>query len=65
MSARLAAGFSLSRSQGVSVVPMIQCRPQGITKSTLFSVWRIIPEEAWIRSRGTTKCTPLEALTWI
>ena len=32
--ARDAAGCAFSRSQSVSVVPMIQCRPQGITKST-------------------------------
>ena len=29
-----AAGCALSRSQSVSVVPMIQCRPHGITNST-------------------------------
>ena len=29
--------------QSVSVVPMIQCRPQGMTNSTVFSVRRIIP----------------------
>ena len=34
MSALLAAGCALSRFHGVSVVPMIQCRPQGMTKST-------------------------------
>ena len=43
MSARLAAGWALSRSQSVSVVPMIQCRPHGMTNSTLFSVRRISP----------------------
>ena len=34
MSRRDAAGCALSRSQGVSVVPMIQCRPHGMTNST-------------------------------
>ena len=38
MSVRLAAGCALSRFQSVSVVPMIQCRPHGITNSTDFSV---------------------------
>ena len=38
MSVRLAAGWALSRFQSVSVVPMIQCRPHGMTKSTDFSV---------------------------
>ena len=38
MSAREAAGWARSRSQAVSVVPMIQCRPHGITNSTDFSV---------------------------
>ncbi len=65
MSVRLAAGCALSRSHAVSVVPMIQCRPHGMTNSTLFSVRRISPDDAWMRSRGTTRCTPLEARTWI
>ena len=43
MSVRLAAGWARSRSQSVSVVPMIQCAPHGITNSTLFSVRRISP----------------------
>ena len=34
MSVRDAAGCALSRFQAVSVVPMIQCRPHGMTKST-------------------------------
>ena len=34
MSLRLAAGCALSRFQGVSVVPMIQWRPHGMTKRT-------------------------------
>ena len=44
MSADVAAGWALSRSQWVSVVPMIQCRPQGMTKRTDFSVRRMMPE---------------------
>ncbi len=43
MSVLLAAGCTLSSSQSVSVVPMIQCRPHGMTNSTLFSVRRIRP----------------------
>jgi len=43
MSADVAAGWALSRSQCVSVVPMIQCRPQGMTKRTDFSVRRMSP----------------------
>ena len=35
MSLALAAGCALSSVQSVSVVPMIQCRPHGITNSTL------------------------------
>ena len=64
MSADVAAGWALSRSQCVSVVPMIQCRPQGMTKRTDFSVRRMMPEREWIRSRGTTRWMPLEARTW-
>lgn len=64
MSVRLAAGCDLSRSQSVSVVPMIQCRPHGITNSTDFSVRRIRPVEEWMRSLGTTRWMPLEARTW-
>lgn len=48
----------------MSVVPMIQCRPQGITKRTDFSVRRIRPVEELIRSFGTTRWMPLEARTW-
>ena len=44
MSLRLAAGWALSRDQSVSVVPMIQCRPHGMTNSTDFSVRRISPD---------------------
>ena len=43
MSVDDAAGCALSSSQSVSVVPTIQCRPHGITNSTLFSVRRISP----------------------
>ena len=64
MSARVAAGCALSSAQSVSVVPMIQCRPHGMTKRTDFSVRRMSPVEEWIRSRGTTRWMPLEARTW-
>ncbi len=64
MSALDAAGWALSRSQSVSVVPTIQCRPQGMTNSTDFSVRRISPVVEWIRSRGTTRWMPLDARTW-
>ncbi len=64
MSALEAAGWALSRSQSVSVVPMIQCRPQGMTNSTDFSVRRIRPVVEWMRSLGTTRWMPLEARTW-
>ena len=63
MSAADAAGCALSRSQSVSVVPTIQCRPHGMTNSTDFSVRRIIPVVDWIRSRGTTRWMPLLART--
>ena len=43
MSLAVAAGCALSCDQGVSVVPTIQCRPHGMTNSTLFSVRRMIP----------------------
>ena len=64
MSALEAAGWALSRSQSVSVVPTIQCRPHGITNSTDFSVRRISPVVEWIRSLGTTRWMPLDARTW-
>ncbi len=64
MSALDAAGCALSRSQSVSVVPTIQCRPHGMTKSTLFSVRRISPVVEWMRSLGTTRWMPLDARTW-
>jgi hypothetical protein len=63
MSRADAAGWALSRFQSVSVVPMIQCRPHGMTNSTDFSVRRMIPVVDWIRSRGTTRWMPLEART--
>ena len=52
MSAALAAGCARSSDQSVSVVPMIQCRPHGMTNSTDFSVRRMSPESERIRSRG-------------
>ncbi len=64
MSARLAAGCALSRSQAVSVVPMIQCRPHGITNRTEVSVRAMKPASERIRSRGTTRWMPLLACTW-
>lgn len=63
MSAAVAAGCALSRYQSVSVVPTNQCRPHGITNSTLFSVRRIMPMFDWNRSRGMTRCTPFDART--
>ena len=63
MSVRLAAGCALSRSHGVSVVPMIQCRPHGMTNSTDFSVRTMKPASERIRSRGTTRWMPLDACT--
>ena len=54
----------MSSAQSVSVVPMIQCRPHGMTNSTDFSVRRISPESERIRSRGTTRWIPLLARTW-
>ncbi len=64
MSVALAAGWSFDRFQSVSVVPMIQCRSHGMTNSTDFSVRRIRPASPRMRSRGTTRCTPLDARTW-
>ena len=43
---------------------MIQWVPHGITKSTDFSVRRMMPVSELSRSRGTTMCTPLDARTW-
>ena len=63
VSADVAAGCALSRLQSVSVVPMIQCRPQGMTNRTDFSVRRMIPDVEWMRSRGTTRWTPLESFS--
>ncbi len=64
MSVALAAGWALSSAQSVSVVPMIQCRPHGMTSSTLVSVRRMIPVVDCNRSRGTTRWMPLDARTW-
>ena len=50
-------------STAVSVVPMIQCRPQGMTNSTDFSVLVMKPDSERIRSRGTTRWMPLLAWT--
>ena len=63
MSALLAAGWARSRFQSVSVVPMIQCWCHGMTNSRLVSVRVISPQPASMRSRGTTRCTPLDART--
>ena len=63
MSALVAAGWARSRFQSVSVVPMIQCVPHGMTNSTDFSVRRMIATSLTIRSRGTTTCTPFDART--
>ena len=52
-----------SSSQSVSVVPIIQFGPHGMMNSTLFSVRLMIPSRGWIRSRGSTMCTPLDART--
>ena len=64
MSALVAAGCARSRFQSVSVVPMIQWLPHGMTNITDFSVRRMIATSLTIRSRGTTMCTPLDARTW-
>ncbi len=64
MSTEVAAGWALSRFQSVSVVPMIQCRPHGMTNRTDVAVRRMIPDVEWIRSRGTTRWMPLDARTW-
>ena len=64
MSARWPPGASLASAQSVSVVPTIQCRPHGMTNSTLFSVRGMMPVVDGIRSRGTTRCMPLDARTW-
>ena len=63
MSALLAAGWARSRSQDVSVVPMIQKCPHGITNSTDFSVLVMKPHSDRIRSLGTTTWMPLLAST--
>ena len=63
MSRAEAAGWDRSSRQSVSVVPMIQCPPHGMTKSTELAVRRISPVSPVIAERGTTRCTPLEART--
>ncbi|SKT69703.1 Uncharacterised protein [Mycobacteroides abscessus subsp. abscessus] len=63
MSTLVAAGCARSRFHSVSVVPMIQWLPHGITNSTDFSVRRMIATSLTILSRGTTICTPLDAVT--
>ena len=63
MSVLLAEGCARSRSQGVSVVPMIQNAPHGMTKSTDFSVLVMKPQSERMRSRGTTRWMPLLAST--
>ncbi len=65
MSLAEAAGCERSSRQSVSVVPMIQCPPHGMTKRTLVAVRRISPVSPVIAERGTTRCTPLEARTRI
>ena len=64
MSVWLAAGWARSSVQSVSVVPMIQWLPHGMMNSRLFSVRVMMPVAELIRSRGTTRCTPLDARTW-
>ena len=63
MSVLLAAGWARSRSHAVSVVPMIQKSPHGITNSTDFSVLVMKPHSERIRSLGTTMWMPLLAST--
>ena len=63
MSDRLAAGWARSRCQSVSVVPISQWLRHGITNSTDDVVRRISPASPAMRSRGTTRWTPLEART--
>src|SRR5690625_6687579 len=62
MSVAVVATSSTSASQGVSVVPITQYSSEGMMNSTDFSVWVMMPTSwtAGIRSRGTTRCTPLE-----
>ena len=63
MSRADAAGCDRSSCQSVSVVPMIQWPPHGMTNSTEVAVRRISPASPVIAERGTTRCTPLEART--
>ena len=64
MSLELAAGCAFASDQSVSVVPMIQCLPHGMTNSTLFSVRKMMPVLDVSRSRGTTRWIPFDARTW-
>ncbi|SPW29561.1 Uncharacterised protein [Corynebacterium matruchotii] len=63
MSARVAAGYAKFLSQSVSVVPIIQYSPHGITNNTDFSVTKHNAASASKQSRGTTICTPFDART--
>src|SRR5215467_1475454 len=63
MSARLATGYAGSNCHSVSVSPISQCRPHGITNSTLFSVLVSRPMSMGILLRGTTMWTPFDGLT--
>src|ERR1041384_8338095 len=63
MSRAEAAGWARSSCQSVSVVPMFQWPPPGMTKITLVAVRRIRPASPVIAERGTTRWTPLEART--
>ena len=62
-SERLAVGCAGSYGHSVSVSPISQCGPHGITNSTLFSVRVSSPVSIAIRSLGTRMCTPLEGRT--
>jgi hypothetical protein len=63
MSSEVGSGSARSPVQSVSVVPTIQRSPHGMKNSTLFSVFRIIPEDESTAARGTTMCTPLDIRT--
>src|SRR5258708_33039522 len=54
MSSSVGAGSARSPAKSVAVVPTIQCCPQGMKNSTLFSLRRIIPVSASTALRGTT-----------
>ena len=63
MSRAEAAGWARSSDQSVSVVPMIQCPPHGMTKSTEVAVRRMSPTSPVMAERGTTRWMPFEART--